>query len=98
MAAKNDIIEPLHCTIKLKLQLSRVLVADFFRRLHCAHLVHPCCHCGQTLVIGWKIRVCRQGLLHVAKSWQKVIYRLDIEGQYIDWCNELGGNVEDSLG
>ena len=97
MAAKYDIIESLHSSIELKLQLSSIFLRNLLMSLHSAHLVHPYGDCGQSLVVSGKVRVSLESLLHITQRWQQVINRFDVQGEHVDWCDELGRDIEDAL-
>ena len=74
MAAKDDIIESLHGSIELELDLSGILVSDLFRGSHRFHLSHPVGHCRQALVVSREVWVRLQSLLHVTQGWQQLIH------------------------
>ena len=97
MTTQDNIVEALHRAIELKLELSSILITDFFRSLHRAHLVDPVGHCLQPLVVCGQIGVGCQRLLDVSQCWKQVVHRFDIQCKHINWSNKLGSDVEDAL-
>ena len=97
VSTKNNVVEALHGSVKLELQLACILLTELLRRLHRAHLIDPIGHRLQTLVVRRHVRIVCQCLLHVSESGQKLIHRSDVKSQNIGRRNELGGNVEDAL-
>ena len=68
MAAQNYVVKPLHGTIQLKFELSRVIFAQIVGGLHSAHFVHPGGHSYQSLVVARQVGVVLKGLLHVTEG------------------------------
>ena len=98
VATQDSIIEPLHGAIKLKLELSRISLGKFISCFHGAHLGDPSLKRLKAGVIGRKIWIILQGLLHVAQSGKEFVNIADVECKDVHGCDELRRDVEDSLG
>ena len=97
MTAQNDILEPLHITIELELQLASIFFAKFFTSTHSAHFVDPFRHHGKPTISRRKIRISLQSALNLAQGWEELVNRADIKCKDIHRCYEFRCDIENSL-
>ena len=98
MTAQNDILEPLHITIELELQLASIFFAKFFTSTHCAHFVDPFRHHSEPTISRRKIRISLQSALNFAQGRQELVNRADIKSKDVHRCDEFRCDIEYSLG
>lgn len=97
MAAQDCIIEALHGAIKLKLELSSVLLVQLLRCFHRAHLGYPGLQHFEALVVRGQIWIVLEGLLHIAKGRQQLVDHSDVKCKDVHWGNEFSSDIEDAL-
>ena len=97
MTAEDDIIEALHSTIEVELKLASIFIIELIRCLHSAHFVNPFRDSSETLIVCWQVGVVLQSWLDILERRHQLIHWLDVKGEHIAWCDELSGDIEDSL-
>ena len=97
VTAQDNVVEPLHGTVELELELASVFFGETVGRLHVAHPVDPAGHCVKSLVVRRKVWVDLQCLLNVSERWQQFVDRADVERDDVHRSDKLRCDIKDPL-
>ena len=98
MTTENDILEPLHVTIKLELQLASIFLTKLFTRTHSAHFVDPFSHHSKTTIPRGQVRISLQSTLNLAQGRQELINGANVKRENVHRRDEFRRDIENSLG